>query len=624
MDPPSEMSCMIRNVHTGYKARLLGALICVPSLGRAADLLPGRAVGSGLVVQLAHSPDGRLLAILTTAGFQVRDARDGRLLNSVVHDVRVGRGLSWSPDGKRLAMAADRVEVWDALGRRAERSFSSDPKDGELDDVTWSPDGKQIAAGSRQAVVIFDLASGNSASIPGEADRYSIGNIKGGFSWAPDSGQLAVLSGAWDSEELILWDVRQQKLVRRFSVSNGKKPVCHEDACDFRQWARMFPKSLVAWSPNGLTVAVCSEYSGLSMWGVDSRLRWKSAEQFGNGDQPRMFLAWSSDGKKLHVGTASGLRYMRGDTGATAFKSANNHSMTPISISADELNRAAWSTAGVDLWQGEEKSPRAHIEVSMAWNFLAVSQDLKKMVARSMTGVDQIWDLDAGTILERLPASVIGGFNSGWSPHLDLLAHVDRRNLEVVRVRDGSVQRAAKLPQGWYSLDSASWSPDGESLIVRGIEGTSSLVFALGSGVVKEPPGSGLLVWGPSGELMRLPGERSQSCLQTADRRWTVAFDSSWPAWKVWDTSLNPPAPGPELPMDPIREKGSMAALSPDGKRIARVTRPEVVDIWDIAAGRIVEYFTATGASQIEGLVWREKLTAIDWLRGAVRLWEEP
>jgi hypothetical protein len=76
--------------------------------------------------------------------------------------------------------------------------------------------------------------------------------------------------------------------------------------------------------------------------------------------------------------------------------------------------------------------------------------------------------------------------------------------------------------------------------------------------------------------------------------------------------------------MDPIRKEGSMAALSPDGKRIASVTRPEVVDIWDIAAGRIVEYFTAAGASRIEGLVWREKLTAIDWLRGAVRLWEEP
>jgi hypothetical protein len=159
---------------------------------------------------------------------------------------------------------------------------------------------------------------------------------------------------------------------------------------------------------------------------------------------------------------------------------------------------------------------------------------------------------------------------------------------------------------------------------VRGVSGTSSLVFPLNSGRVTEPPpGTGPLVWNSSGALVRLAGEASQFYLQTPDRRSTVAVDSGGTVWKAWDTSRDPPAPGPVFRMDPTRDVPPIPALSPDGKKIARISGPGVVDVWDIFTGRIVEHFTAVGAAQIEELAWREKLTAVDWLRGAVRLWVE-
>ena len=150
-------------------------------------------------IQLAHSPDGRLLAVLTTTGFQVRDAEDESALNSVLHAVPMAQGLDWSPDSKRLALAAGGVEVWDPLGNGPERTIPTQPPDGKLDTVAWSPNGRQIAAGSKQAVVIFETLSRVAESIYRQwGNERPLQSVKGGFSWAPDSSELAVLSGAWN------------------------------------------------------------------------------------------------------------------------------------------------------------------------------------------------------------------------------------------------------------------------------------------------------------------------------------------------------------------------------------------------------------------------------------------
>lgn len=615
---------------------LLAALICTPSYSSAEDvpsrpLLPGKVAGDGLVTQLAHSPDGRLLAVLTTTGFQVRDAEDGRLLNFVLHSVPMVRAVDWSPDGKRLAMAAGGVEIWDPLGNGPERTIPSLPRDGKLDTVAWSPDGRQIAAGSKQAVVIFDVVSGSRVDLPAVGERSLVQNVRGGFSWPPDSSQLAVVSGAWNSEVIDFWDTRQGNLLKTIPVSNGKPPICGSDACDFGAMVLTHPKSLVRWSPDGEMLAVASQYSDLSLWRRDSRLLWRRARVPNSGNAT--FLDWSSDGKLLHVGSSFELRYVRPDTGSTTFRlKAKSYlpGQSPVSVSKDEQHRAEWSNPGVDLFKGQEKTPHAHIEVSTAWNLEAFSQDLTRMVATSLAGVKQVWDLATGQRLAQLPPQILGGYNSAWSPNLDLLAHVDPtgRNLQVVRVRDGAVQYAKPLPKGLYFLgsepSSRAWSPDGESLIVPGVQGTPSVVVAPRSGRVTEPPlGSGPLVWGPLGAAVRLPDQPALFCLQSTDRRWAVTVDSTW-MFKVWDLSQDPPVPGPQLRISPMGGVESSLALSPDGKRIAFLSGPDFIDIWDVATARIVERWTATSSSELHAVFWRTKLTAVGDLRGAVRLWQEP
>jgi hypothetical protein len=121
---------------------------------------------------------------------------------------------------------------------------------------------------------------------------------------------------------------------------------------------------------------------------------------------------------------------------------------------------------------------------------------------------------------------------------------------------------------------------------------------------------------------VQLPGQPAPICVQTPDRRWALVVDLSWQMLTVWDVSHDPPARGPEIRTYLGRRDGTMLALSPDGKRVANVGL--VVDIWDIATAQIVEHWTATDSSELQALVWRDKLTAIDWLRGAVRFWQQP
>jgi hypothetical protein len=123
---------------------------------------------------------------------------------------------------------------------------------------------------------------------------------------------------------------------------------------------------------------------------------------------------------------------------------------------------------------------------------------------------------------------------------------------------------------------------------------------------------------------VRLPGHPAEVCLQTADRRWALTVDSAWKVLKTWGLSHDVLAPGPDLGIPAIPRLGSMIALSPDGMQLAYIAGPNVVDIWDIATNRLLERWTAPGASQLQNLVWREKLTAIDSLSGAMRLWREP
>lgn len=118
---------------------------------------------SAVISDIAWAPDSRRLAIarssltvdVSEAPVQIWDVQTSKLLLTYHGHWLDASGLSWSPDGTRLAAggADGTVQIWNAA--TGERLFVYQGHDGSFDvsAVAWSPDGKSIASGSRDGTV---------------------------------------------------------------------------------------------------------------------------------------------------------------------------------------------------------------------------------------------------------------------------------------------------------------------------------------------------------------------------------------------------------------------------------------------------------------------------------------
>jgi WD40 repeat protein len=124
-----------------------------------------KGAGIGGSYRVAFSPDGQRLAAYSGADVIVWDAQTGRELVALKGHTGDVKSITFSPDGSRLATAANdaTVRVWDAqnghelmtLPGRNGGNFSSFISDGNS--VAFRPDGHRLVAGSTgDTVKIWD------------------------------------------------------------------------------------------------------------------------------------------------------------------------------------------------------------------------------------------------------------------------------------------------------------------------------------------------------------------------------------------------------------------------------------------------------------------------------------
>lgn len=146
----------------------------------------------------------------------------------------------WSPDGKRIAMAGDRIYLFDAATGQHLRSlaFPNESNDGPtiIRAMSWSPDGKTIASTTRAnapqegPVVLWDVATGKiRAMLSGHL--FTLMDL----AWSPDGKHLP--SASFDGEVRI-WEIATGKTIYIYTS--------HETNVPLRS---------VAWSPDGKYLA---------------------------------------------------------------------------------------------------------------------------------------------------------------------------------------------------------------------------------------------------------------------------------------------------------------------------------------------------------------------------------
>jgi parallel beta-helix repeat protein len=241
---------------------------------------------TGVVLSVAFSPDGRLLASgscgqrnsiggCIQGEIKLWDVASGSLVRTLTGHTGVVRSVAFSPDGRLLASGSydDTIKLWEVASGREVRTLTGHTAD--VESVAFSPDGRLLASGSDdETIKLWEVASGSLVrTLTGHTDYVR------SVAFSPDGRLLA--SGS-DDKTIKLWDVATGRLVLTL--------IGHTD------WVRS-----VAFSPDGRLLASGSDDDTIKLWDVATgRL---VLTLIGHTDWVRS-VAFSPDGRLLASGSA--------------------------------------------------------------------------------------------------------------------------------------------------------------------------------------------------------------------------------------------------------------------------------------------------------------------------------
>lgn len=174
---------------------------------RMVQRTPSGSVSKEPAGQVALSPDGRFLAYDDDAPrplVRIVEIATGRDLAMLNgHEGLLG-SLHFSPDGRVLATAerGGRILIWDTQ-TWVRRDFSPLQGPANLEHLSISPNGRLLASANREEVVVWDLSLGLKVLVlHGQGPRSADEPCRPRIAWSPDGLALAVINS---NDTISLW-----------------------------------------------------------------------------------------------------------------------------------------------------------------------------------------------------------------------------------------------------------------------------------------------------------------------------------------------------------------------------------------------------------------------------------
>ncbi len=480
---------------------------------------------------VSWSPDGRRLASASLERDLVLwDTTTGTLLKRVkTQDDAEGRSVAWSPDGKTLASAGlDRwVRFWDAetLEEHADRRIQIPIPVGEL---AWSPDGEYLVARGRRAprtgyVYLLPANPPGAVPIPIQAHKTFVSSL----AWSPGGSLLATGS---NDQSIGVWALEDGTL-RLVKLLHGLSGVVNS----------------VAWGPEGRRLIAGTPSRELKIWDVQSG---ELIDDLPGESGIITNVAWSAAIGKIFAGD--------GDGGITVWDPERDRVDQTLLEEEAPIRALNFSPDGAEIAAGMDGQP-------------VMIVDLKTSATRSIGRPVYFESRRLGRIADG------AGLSYRFQPNrLDIFDTVSGKRRLFYHHQAGNIV-------------SHAWTPDGRSLVLCGGWHALRYVKILDAEDLsvkhvlheKEGPPLSAVSVSPDGKFVLTVGSRLSVYLwETATGR--LVFESQ---------------------DDNSRRNYREIAWSPDSRRFALACSDNTVHLWDPANQELTAKLTGH-SSDIYTVAW--------------------
>ena len=467
----------------------------------------GKVIGKGSVRAIQFSPDGRWLAIGTTALLELYDVQTYQLNRIIEMNVDA---LEFSPDGLEMLVADEDLlyRIDSTTGQVVETLTVGEDR---VSDLAYSPDSKQMASIDKVGVVRLWGEHQEASTFRRAHTRWE----KHAILFSPDGGQLIV--GAYDLE---IWDIATAQIVGgALTESLVTSLALHPDTMqlavgteegmiELRVLGTCNRTALIdgndvkvegareeieveslAFSPDGQTLIVGFSDSVIAIWDIVNQVwirswitktrldeefkGWEGTTGVSPDYEIRRWpshLSLSRDGKTV-VALAdryANVGHWEVDTGKLVGRFEGYAFSSMLGFSADGERFATTHWGIVRVWNTATTEIIAEIQYDNGSYAVAFSPNGKYVGIAHADRRITVWDVDTGTIKHVLPGA---GWNRAitFSPDSRLVAAVTFS--PVIGVWDVETgERIAELEERDVSISYGSlrFSPDGRWFAAAG------------------------------------------------------------------------------------------------------------------------------------------------------------
>ena len=396
-------------------------------------------LGKGYIRDAQYSPDGTLLAVVSSIGIWIYEAQTGEKLNLFMGSVT---SLLFSPDSSTIASGNGNgtISIIDIEAGAVIHTLLGDR-------FEFSPDSSTIASwGDDDTIHIWDAETGDIIH------RLSAPTDGGGVNrvaFSPDGRTIA----SWGDDDTIhIWNAETGVIIQTF-------------------WAEFVfsgSHSYVMFSPDGSTFVSWDDYDTYQIWDAETGDIIRTL-----GHEIQYNVIFSPDGRLLAVGSSDPftISIWDADTGAVI----HTFFGTDFELSPDGSTIATWHVEdrlggeGIpisisDIETGVVIQTLSGHEFSV-YGGVAFSPDGTKIASGNGDGTISIGDVEAGVVIHTLSGNEISVDSVAFSPDGTKIASRSRSENNTVRLSDVATGENIYTFTGHTGeVSSVSFSPDGTKI----------------------------------------------------------------------------------------------------------------------------------------------------------------